>query len=152
MVCLGAPTPSGHPDRSFELTNKYGAVIAATIKPEAYDEPSVAWWKSANANRTYPGDVALSGDARITGLTVAVAMTNLSGNFTGTPKTVLTADDLIRSSLRSSTRYNTSEPGLSQGTERFLCSKSDCPCLPDPCDSQHPGRLSDLPVDRETDP
>ncbi|HUX52718.1 MAG TPA: methyl-accepting chemotaxis protein [Spirochaetia bacterium] len=107
---------------SFELTNKYGAVIAATSKPDAYDEQGAAWWKSASANGTYLGDIALSGDAGITGLTVAVAMTDLSGNFIGTLKAVLAADDLIRSSLLSSTRYTTSELRLSQGTEKLLFS------------------------------
>ncbi len=107
---------------SFELTNKYGAVVAATAKPDAYAEQGTAWWKGASANGTYLGDMGVNNDAGTTGLTVAVEMTDPDGNFIGALRAVLAADDLIRSSLLSSTRYTTSELRLSRGTEKLLFS------------------------------
>jgi len=106
----------------FELTNKYGAVVAATGKPSAYDEREAIWWKEARDKTTYVGDFASAADTGAVGIPISVVMTDLDGNFMGVLRTVFSADDLIRTSFLSSTRYASTELRLSAGTERLLFS------------------------------
>ena len=78
------------------VANSYGADIAATIKPDDYDQFTDAWWTSAKENGLYLGGITYDKASGFVTIPTAVRMNDNNGNFVGVIKGTLTLDNIFK--------------------------------------------------------
>ncbi len=71
------------------VTNKYGAVVAMSIKTTDYRQDDKAWWQVAKTKGLSVSDVEYDESAGTTGIAVGVRITDAKGNFLGVLKVLI---------------------------------------------------------------
>lgn len=77
------------------VTNKYGAVIAATQKITDYRQDDEYWWSVAKREGIYIGDIAYDESAAMYGMDIGIRFDDEKGGFAGIIKLVLNVKDII---------------------------------------------------------
>lgn len=79
----------------FFITNKYGAVIAATGKTSDYLQSDEDWWTEAVETGMYVSDVSYDESTRTSALNLCLKIEDQKGDFLGVAKVVYNIQDIF---------------------------------------------------------
>lgn len=98
------------------ITNKYGAIVAATGRTTDYNQADEFWWQEAKEKGFFVDDVALDTSSGIYGIAICLAVLDAQDEFIGVVKVVLSVEQFSRilKSIRT-----TSEAQAGQSWEAF---------------------------------
>ncbi|MGI0046679.1 MAG: ATP-binding protein [Nitrosotalea sp.] len=77
------------------VANSYGAVVAASIKPDDYDQFAEPWYVEAKQNGLYVGDVTMDNSSGFIGIPISVRIDDENGNFVGVAKAVISVNNVF---------------------------------------------------------
>jgi len=94
---VGTPVQGTYPNIFSEVfvSNKYGAVVAASNKITDYNQSDEQWWQEAKESGLYIGDVAFDESSNSYSLTIATKIVDSDGDFLGVLKAFLSMDTLF---------------------------------------------------------
>ena len=78
------------------VANSYGADVAATVKPDDYDQFTDPWWVSAKENGLYLGGISYDKASGFVTIPISVRMDDNTGNFIGVMKGTITLDNIFK--------------------------------------------------------
>ncbi len=102
----------GRPLAGVLITNKFGAVVAATGVTGRYRLDGDPLWRSAKANGSVAGDVVLDETSGSSVIPLAVRVLDPDGGFMGVMTMRLFADSVIRNAVMTYKKYQTTEVKL----------------------------------------
>lgn len=77
------------------VANSYGAAVAASIKPDDYDQFDEPWYVEAKQNGLYVGDVVMDNASGFIGIPISVRINDENGNFVGVAKAVVSVNNVF---------------------------------------------------------
>jgi len=79
----------------FFITNKYGAIVAATNKTSDYNQADEDWWLKTKQEKNYVSEISLDESAGVNSLDLCIRVDDKSGNLLGIVKVVYNVNDLF---------------------------------------------------------
>ena len=97
------------------ITNKYGAIIAATNRTSDYKQDDEEWWQVARDKNFYIGsDIEYDESSGVNCLPISVRINNKEGDFIGLIKALISLDTLVSLTEMVSRRCDYASRGSSQ--------------------------------------
>lgn len=80
----------------FFITNKYGALVAATSKTSDYMQADEDWWQKAKTEGVWVSDVSLDDSSGIYNLAFCIRVDDKKGDFMGVAKIIYDIRDVFK--------------------------------------------------------
>jgi signal transduction histidine kinase len=104
------------------LTNKYGAVIAATERVSDFRQSDEAWWQSAQETEILITDVLYDDSSGVYGVWACSPIKNDAGEFMGVSKAVINVLSVAKDIELTALGYETSELKITTSDGRLIFS------------------------------
>jgi CheY-like chemotaxis protein/HAMP domain-containing protein len=104
------------------ITNKYGAVVALTEKTAGYRQDHQKWWQAARDKDLFVGDVAYNEMVRANVIPLGIRVDDQDGNFIGVMKVLVASQEIIRSAVASTKKFDTTQIKLLTKSGRMIYS------------------------------
>ena len=104
------------------VTNKYGAIVALTGKTADYRQNDKKWWQAAKKKGFYVGDVEYSERVETNVIPLGVRVDDQEGNLIGVMKALVKSEEIIRRSVITTKKFDTTQIKLLTKSGRFVYS------------------------------
>ena len=104
------------------VTNRFGALTAATGKASDYRQDDEAWWRVARDDGFFVGAVAYDESAGTYALSLGIRILDARGDFAGVMKAVVDTKGIVREAEVTAKRYETTRVRVLTDTGRLIYS------------------------------
>ena len=108
--------------REVLVTNKYGAIVALTEKTADYRQDDKKWWQAAKEKGFYVGDVEYAERVGTNVIPMGIRIDDQEGNFIGVLKALVTSEEIIRRSVITTKKFDTTQIKLLTKNGRLVYS------------------------------
>jgi len=108
--------------REVLATNKYGAIVGLAEKAPDYRQDDEKWWQAAKEKGYYVGDVEYAERVGINVIPMGIRVDDREGNFIGVMKALVTGEEIIRRSVITTKKFDTTQIKLLTKNGRLIYS------------------------------
>ncbi|MEW6518049.1 MAG: PAS domain S-box protein [Thermodesulfobacteriota bacterium] len=94
------------------VTNRYGAVVAATGRTTNYRHDKESWWQTARQQGICLEDIAYDADSESYGIAVGLRLDDAEGNFLGVLKAIIDVQPIVKTAEIATSRYQSTRTRL----------------------------------------
>lgn len=102
------------------VTNRYGAVIAATGRTKSYRHDKESWWQTARQQGMSLEDIAYDAGSNAYGIAVALRLDDANGDFIGVVKTIIDVGPIVKEAEIATSRYQSTRTRLLTRDQKII--------------------------------
>jgi len=104
------------------VTNKYGVIVALTGKTANYRQDDKKWWQAAKEKGVYVGDVEYAERVGTNVIPLGIRVDDQEGNLIGVMKALVKSEEIIRRSVITTKKFDTTQIKLLTKNGKLLYS------------------------------